>query len=623
MVASFDEDPREKPSVPLPAKTAKPKKRSSAKTAEEKPLLDENSPGETPLSETNGEMQSEIVTRRGSRKRIVTLRGQATTKDFLLFSEFPFATLSDGRGKKDAMQVANRIEREWDVVDPQSGKTVRARWQVNGDEELGLPTAQDEMVYLVLMQLSREQGFPERVTFTRHELLKRLKWGEGAERYEDIEFALRRLSGVRIFAQNVVRPIPGKPGSADLGTTGFSLIGDFYLRKERPGRKKKRPAPGSNATFTEAGAEKVEVQGQEMPGDEPRSHFSWSRPLQGLLREGQVRSLDLEFILALHRPISRRLARYLGKKAYDGKESFEIGVELLCARHLGMTPSPHESVFKQRLKAAHEELIDNTFLTRVTFSDMKSRSGHKIRYDFGPRAFDLEEDPALSPPPGALASESADDPQSAGQPELPFDGPITPEIDAEQEITPTATQTGVESPANAQKEAASASAEAPVIALVEQIGVSGAVTRELLEKFGALALEAQLACLSDREPRDAAATFVKAVRESWAPPAAYQSRLEAQERDLARRAAREEDERRKSAQAQSEQQERDRQSAENDHLDALWEKLDAPLRERLEREAVEKLGILGRTGRAQAALVAMRRAVLRERFESLQDDGEE
>lgn len=548
------------------------------------------------LNDPSEGVQSQLVTRRGRTKHVVTLSGEAATKDLLLFCEYPFATLSDGRGKAGALQIANRIEHEWNVVDPQSGKTVRALWQVIGDEELGLPTAQDELVYLVLMQLSREQGFPELVRFTRHDLLKRLRWSDDAHRYEDIEMALRRLSGVRIYAENVMRPVPGKPGMTSFGTTGSSLIGDFYLEKEPPGRKK------SASQKTEGESETA----RDVPLEprKPVSHFTWSRPLQELLREGQIRSLDLNFVLSLHRPLSLRLVRYLGKKAYDGKDSFEIGLTLLCSLHLGMTPSPHESTLKHRLKAAHDELIGCNFLTRVTFSPLKTRAGQKVRYEFGPKAFEIEEDPALRPPPQA-------------QPVLPFDGPSAPVSGAGWENPSPAPQTPVETPAKAQNEALSPQAEDSLAAQIEKIGVSGAVARELLDKFGAGEIELQLACLSDREPRDAAATFVKAVRENWAPPGAYTAKLEDLERETARRAAREEEERRKEAQAQIERQERERQGVENAQLDAMWERLDAPTRERLEREATEKLGILGRTGRAQAALVAMRRAVLRERLETL------
>lgn len=48
------------------------------------------------------------------------------------------------------------------------------------------------------------------------------------------------------------------------------------------------------------------------------------------------------------------------------------------------------------------------------------------------------------------------------------------------------------------------------------------------------------------------------------------------------------------------------------HLDALWEELDAATREQVQRQARHRLGVLGQAGRAPAALVAMRRNLMRE-----------
>ena len=93
-------------------------------------------------------------------------------------------------------------------------------------------------------------------------------------------------------------------------------------------------------------------------------------------------------------------------------------------------------------------------------------------------------------------------------------------------------------------------------------------------------------------------------------------------REEERRAASEEAERRRVVEREQEQRESERQAHENSQLDALWEKLEEPTRALLEREAVERLGVLGRTGRAQVALTVMRRAVLRERLEQLQESQE-
>ena len=53
--------------------------------------------------------------------------------------------------------------------------------------------------------------------------------------------------------------------------------------------------------------------------------------------------------------------------------------------------------------------------------------------------------------------------------------------------------------------------------------------------------------------------------------------------------------------------------ADQQRLDALWEQLDDSTRESIEVQARQRLGVLGQSGRAQGALVAMRRNLLRER----------
>ncbi len=556
----------------------------------------------------NPDVESKIVNRRGRAQRVVTLKGMAATKDILILAEYPFATLSDGRGKPTAMQKANRFEYEWDVTDPVTGRTVRALWQVVGDDELGLPTAQDEELYLVLMQISREQGFPMQVRFTQYELLQRLGWGLGKERREDINLGLRRLLGVRIYAENVIRPVPGRPGATNLGSTGFPLVGVFHLENETPGRKKR------HAVTDDAGAD---------PADVPSCYFSWSPPLQSLLSEGQMRSLNLEFLLSLKLPISKRLARYLGKKAGDGKTSFEIGLTLLCSRHLNMTAAAYESVMKQRLEGAHDELIGRDFLTRVTYGPMKTRKGEKVLYEFGPKAFETE-----SPLAGALGPQlplPLPAPAQPAQPALPFEAPLSPANGSSEVVTAPSTQEAANGPLNGSETASSEKAEARkaervLLERVESVGVSAGVARELLSEFGADALGLQLECLGDREPRDAAATYVKAVREAWAPPGAYTERLEAQAREVARRAAEEREAGRQATRRAAEEREREIQRGESEQLDLLWARLDPATRERLEAEAVDRLGILGRLGKAQSALVAMRRAVLRERLSQLEDE---
>ena len=561
----------------------------------------------------DGQLREEEVVRFGRRRRRITLTGEAATQDLLVLCEFPFATLSKGRGVKDAQQQLNLIEHQWDTRTPR-GKSVRAIWRVRGDEEYGLPNALDERVYMVLMQLSFEQGYPTRVRFSTYDLLKRIGWGDSKERYEDVIHAFRRLSGVRLFAQNVLRAVPGRPEMFTFGESGSSIIGHYHLRHEQILAPPERPLPGrlaqgpgfeAGAGFNEEGEVNMALFPDEVGASADCSHFSWSLPVQELLRAGQLRTLSLEFALSLKRPTALRLARYLGKKAFDGKEAFEIGLARLCGMHLGMTTTPHDSVMQQRLKAAHEELIARNFITKVEFSEMKSQDGQKVRYEFGPRAY------AQNDRAGAIENPLA--PQE--QIPLPFEGEAG-----------ASSTSSTDAPLPSGKAASGLSMDeelvAPLIARMEAIGVSTGVARELLALVGTSEVEMQLACLDEREPRDRAATFVKATREMWSPPAAYRDRIEAKVREEERRAASEEAERRRVVEREQEQRESERQAHENSQLDALWEKLEEPTRALLEREAVERLGVLGRTGRAQVALTVMRRAVLRERLEQLQESQE-
>ncbi len=569
----------------------------------------------------DGQLREEEVVRFGRRRRRITLTGEAATQDLLVLCEFPFATLSKGRGIKDTQQQLNLIEHQWDTQTPR-GKSVRAIWRVRGDEEYGLPNALDERIYMVLMQLSFEQGYPTRVRFSTYDLLKRLGWGDSSERYQDVILAFRRLSGVRLFAQNVLRAVPGRPEMFTFGESGSSIIGHYHLRHERlmaapegslPGRLAQGPGFEAGAGFNEEGEVNMalfpdEVGASEMGASADGSHFSWSLPVQELLRAGQLRTLSLEFALSLKRPTALRLARYLGKKAFDGKEAFEIGLARLCGMHLGMTTTPHDSVMQQRLKAAHEELIARNFITKVEFSEMKSQDGQKVRYEFGPRAY------AQTDRPGAI-----ENPLAPPEEQIPllFDGEAGASSASSTSTDPVASSGKASPDAKADEELV-----APLVARMEAIGVSSGVARELLALVGTSEVEMQLACLDEREPRDRAATFVKATREMWSPPSAYRERIEAKVREEERVAASEEAGRRRSAEREHEQRESEHRAHENAQLDALWDRLEVPLREMLEREAVERLGILGRNGRAQVALTVMRRAVLRERLGQLQEGQE-
>jgi len=124
----------------------------------------------------------------------------------------------------------------------------------------------------------------------------------------------------------------------------------------------------------------------------------------------------------------------------------------------------------------------------------------------------------------------------------------------------------------------------------------------------------QLEYLLYREGRtNKAATLVKAIRERWAPPDGWVGQQEAVRREEATRAEIEH------ARQGREQEAEQRRAAEgaNAVLDQMFAALDPRQQARVDEEARDRLGVLGRLGQNEAALQAMRRTLLRERLSGL------
>lgn len=265
--------------------------------------------------------------------------------------EHPFALLTNRRS-----DVKGVIETTWESEHPRTGKKIRGRWEVEGGSKYGLPGPLEERLYLVLMEMTREQSWPQRVYFARGDVLRRLGMGESVKDYAKIEEAFVRLQHVSIRSENAF----WDNGRQDyLKVVSFSILNDVVISAETPGRR-----------------------GQ---GQLPLSSFEWHQLAWESMKRGHVRSVDLHFALSLSLPLAIRLYRYLGKHRHGKtvlRKGFEIEIHKLCEVHLGMVVSPHVSVLKQRLQGAHQELIERGFLTAVSFRTSKSKPGTKVVYAF-------------------------------------------------------------------------------------------------------------------------------------------------------------------------------------------------------------------------------------------------
>ncbi|HJN13968.1 MAG TPA: replication initiator protein A [Armatimonadota bacterium] len=345
-------------------------------------------------------------------------------RDEMNLAEFPFALLS-----KRVPKGMNEI-RFADTIRGSSGALVERRWTVTGSPKHGLPVAADELVYVALMEASKEQGFNTRIIQTsRQDIAKRLGLPHGGAAYRQIKASLDRLVGVNIHAENAF----WDPDKRSYGTVSFGLIDDYVLLDERKDRTKPLPA----------------------------GQVAWNRIIFASFQAGNIKRLDTAFFFSLKSPIARRLYRYLDKKRYDGKATFQIGLEKLAFEHLGLSRSyKYPSQIRQKLERGHQELIDRSFLRGVSYEPMVS-GGEKVIYEFAK--------------PEKLQLEQPDEP---GPNEL-------------------------------------------LIGELTEIGVSEPVARTLTEEYAEDEIRTQMAYLSARQAADPPAVLVQSIREGWAEPVSF------------------------------------------------------------------------------------------------------
>lgn len=502
-------------------------------------------------------------------------------KDEMNLVEYPFASLWKNE------DTERELSFEWEKKHPITGQMLPASWRVTGDPKLGLPTPSDEKLYLVLMELTCEVGMNQQmVSFTRYDVLKRMGWPDDTRSYRMLEEAFARLMGVTITAKNAF----WNPVQKGFSTDAFHILDNYKLVSETRGRKPKdaKDAP------------------------RPSSFFKWNDVLFQSFVGGNIRTIDVAFALSLKRPLSLRLFRYLDKKVFDGRRRFEIGLRDLCEIHLGMAvDGRYDADLRAGLKPAHAELVERGFLLNATFEILKTRKGQKVCYEF--------------PPPSKRACLLEAKALPAPQKALPL-----PQEGANPGVSPSAPESAPSAPSGAA-EAASGAVEAkgsdvnpdadPDSELLQRmlaIGVSRSVAQELESSVDAGHLAMQLDCLADRDAKSPAALFVKAVREVWALPEAYMARRRAVDDAERAKSTVEAQETNKARQRALECQQRASQQAEAVKLDAMWEKLDAKTRERLDEEVKERLGPLATIGLMRGgdapsgALCAMRRNLMRE-----------
>jgi hypothetical protein len=274
-------------------------------------------------------------------KRKIVSYGEAKPirigKDEMNLVENPIALLTD---RPDPNQKTLVFTQPYTGKD---GKLKEAKWLVTGSDQHGLPLAGDEDIILVLLELTKEQGFKSRtIEFSRYEIVRRLKgslWSPSGEDYRRIQSALDRLVGVTIYADRWY-----DLSKRSFGAIRFHILEKVVLHDEAPGRKRLMQPPFRLSSIT------------------------WDESIFRSFQNGYIKNLDLDRYFALKSPIARRLYRLLDKRFYDGKPQFEISLRLLAYENLGLSRNyEYDSHIKAKMKKAHDELVANGCISGYDF----------------------------------------------------------------------------------------------------------------------------------------------------------------------------------------------------------------------------------------------------------------
>ena len=382
------------------------------------------------------------------------------------------------------------------------GRTVKASWEVTGDAKLGLPTPADRRLFNVLCELTREQDFPQIVRFTRYDLLKRLNKQPTNRAYDLLFQSFHRLKGTTIAARNTFRDAR----TGILKDVLFSILDDVEIVKvEKPGRRKQ--------------------------GEPPLSSFKWSDRIYENIRAGFLVSFDLNIANTLKSDVALILYPLLLVKTYDGagkrRSHFHIELRELCENHLGMRSTPYVSKMAERLRPGHEELKAIGFLKDAVIEPMRREGCYKVTYTLHQKA-DVEK---------IVGREnSASEKQFGSAPSiLPSDSSV-PDLFAQSSAgqgnpaennlpVPSLPVPSLPVGINGGKTASSETISGDVLKQMSEIGIEVEVAEKTLTQYAVEEIVQQLACLTDRKPRDPAALFLYALRRELPAPATYLERI--------------------------------------------------------------------------------------------------
>jgi hypothetical protein len=254
-----------------------------------------------------------------------------------------------GRSKSNSVVVERNIQSE-------GGNSLKQRMEVSAPGKYRLPGRFDLDTYSAVLELLEIRGgMPENgvLGFSLHELILLMDLEPSGRTYEEVKRSLRRIAATVLESDNAFWSNGQQRHISDtfrLWDVTFDAVTDKN---------------GSGA----------------------RHRIEFGKLFQRSFEEHYLRGLDIEFYWTLDSPVAKRLYRLIDLKRL-GSASWQVDLFEL-QKHIPIGPYTYVSKINEKLKAAHEELIERRFLSDVAYPE-KSVVIYKVSEAFRTRREGLE-----------------------------------------------------------------------------------------------------------------------------------------------------------------------------------------------------------------------------------------
>jgi hypothetical protein len=241
-----------------------------------------------------------------------------------------------GRSKSDSVAVER-------IVLGENGNSLKQRMEVSAPGKYRLPGRFDYDVYSAVLELLEVRGgMPEdgALRFSLHELILLMGLRPSGRTYEEVKRSLRRIAATVLESENAFWSNGQRRHISDtfrLWDVTFDAVTDG----------------GGSAT---------------------RHRIEFGKLFKRSFEEHYLRGLDIEFYWELGSPVAKRLYRLVDLKragaAWWSTDLFEL------QKQIPIGPYAYVSKIKEKLKAAHAELIERRFLSEIVYEEK-----NLIRYE--------------------------------------------------------------------------------------------------------------------------------------------------------------------------------------------------------------------------------------------------